>query len=165
MAYEKYKTVRTPNEFWEGWNKEELANLNPQLMEQIYNRYLLKCIVFQRDNFECQNEQCQSTISKITLHHIKFQKNKGVDKPKNCVTICDTCHKAFHKGKTSLTFWGMTYQIHKSPTKFNWKQNKSKVKQIRKDNKEVHGVMISLKLLKILIKFLEKDYSEMCLDD
>lgn len=134
-------------------------------MEQIYQRYVLKCVVFQRDNFKCQNENCKTPNSKITLHHIKFQKNNGKDKPKNGITICDTCHKAFHKGKKVLTFNGHTYRVHKEENKFDWKQHKSKSKAVRKKAREYHGCRISLKMLKILMKFLEKDYREFIDDD
>lgn len=159
MAYEKYKTLRSPEEFWDTWEKEEIDNLTPALMEQIYQRYVVKCIVFQRDNFQCQNENC-GLSGKITLHHIRFQKNDGEDKPKNCITICQKCHKAFHRGKKGLTFNGMTYKIHKEDNQFNWKEYKSKAKKLRKENREFHGIRISLKLLMILMKFLETDYTE-----
>ena len=47
MAYEKYKVVISPKEFWSTWDKEQLDNLTPEMKGQIYLRYTVKCIVFQ----------------------------------------------------------------------------------------------------------------------
>lgn len=165
MAYKKYKVIKSPKEFWSTWDKEQLDNLTPLIKGQIYLRYTVKCIVFQRDNFRCQNENCKSPHSKITFHHIKFQKNEGKDKPRNCITICNSCQQRFHEGRNSLTFWGMTYKVDKQKQGFNWKEFKTKAKIIRKNNKKDHGITISLELIEILIRFLEIDFTRLYEDD
>ena len=127
--------------------------MSEDIKEQVYQKYVIKCAVFQRDNFKCQNKYCKTPDSKLTLHHIKFQKNKGKHSLKNGITICKTCHKAYHRGKASLTFNGMTYRIHKEE-QINWKKVKERSKEIRKANKEYHGIKISWELLRILMRFL-----------
>jgi hypothetical protein len=163
MAYEKYRVIATKDEYYATWDKENVDMLSESLKEIIYQKYFLKCIVFQRDNFKCQNENCKHPESKITLHHIKFKKNNGKDKPKNAVTICKVCHVAYHQAKAQLTFWGMTYRIQKQEGQINWKVQKAKGKTIRAENREFCGYKISWKLLSILMRFLEREYTE--LDD
>jgi hypothetical protein len=154
--YERFKTVKTKEEYFNKWNQALLEDITEQVKENIYKRYVVKSMVFQRDEFKCQNENCKSKDLKITLHHIKFQKNNGEDKPKNCITICRDCHRNFHKGKIPLTFWGMTYQIHVDQTP-NRKQLKWDGKQTRKQYKELHGVRISWEMMRLLMQFLFRE--------
>lgn len=163
--YEKYKTIKSPKEFWDNWDKETLEILDEPTIERIYLRYVIKCGVFQRDDFKCQNENCSTPDSKLTWHHIKHQRNGGKDTLRNCITICKSCHDRFNKRKEGLTFRGMTYKLHKKELKFDWKVQKKETRLKRKELKKYHGINISLKLLKILIKFLEKEYSDMFEDD
>lgn len=165
MAYEIYKTVRSSEEFnsqWTGVN-------DPQIIEMAYHKYFVKCLVFQRDNFICQNESCKHCKNEVeypflTLHHIKFQKNNGVHKLKNGITICRDAHNRFHRGKGNLTFYGMTYKIHKS-FQVDWKKIKKSNRQLRKGLKEFHGVNISWELLAELMRFLEIDFSKIDFDE
>jgi len=163
--YEKYKTIRSPEEFWNNWDKETLDILDEPIRERIYKKYVVKCAVFQRDEFKCRNKNCRHPKSRLTIHHIKHQRNGGKDSLRNCVTICRVCHHRFNKGKEGLTFDGMTYKLHKKETKFDWKTQKSATRLKRKELKRYHGINISWELLEILIRFLEKDYSEMFEDD
>jgi hypothetical protein len=160
MAYEKYKIIATKDQYYATWDKENVDMLSESLKEMIYQKYLLKCIVFQRDNFKCQNVNCKHPESKITLHHIKFKKNNGKDKPKNAVTICKPCHAAYHQGKAPLTFCGMTYRLQKQEGTIDWKAMKANGKKLREKNKEHCGFKISWKLLEQLMKFLDKEYTE-----
>jgi hypothetical protein len=161
--YDKYKIIVSKEEFYDTWDKENVLLLSDSIKEMIYQKYVLKCVVFQRDNFKCQNDLCKHENSKLTLHHIKFKKNNGKDKPKNAVTLCKACHAKYHQGKSELTFWGMTYRIHKQEGETNWKAQKAKGKTIRSENKEHCGFKISWKLLELLMRFLEREYTE--LDD
>lgn len=158
--YEKYKVIATKEEYYSTWEKDNVDMLSDSLKDLIYQKYFLKCIVFQRDNFKCQNENCKQTDNRLTLHHIKFRKNNGKDKPKNAVTLCKACHKCYHQGKGILTFWGMTYRIQKQEGVVNWKEQKAKNKKIRDSNKEFCGFKISWKMLSLLMKFLDKEYTE-----
>lgn len=162
MAYEHFKEIKTIEEFYSTWESEQFEALTEGLRISIYNKYIVKCLVFQRDNFTCQNESCpicKNTLEadNLTMHHIKFQKNNGGDKVKNCVTICKGAHKAFHRGKNSLTLFGMTYKIHQIE-KIDWKKVISEGRKVRKDNKQFHGYRVSWAWIRILIRFLNIDY-------
>lgn len=158
MAYEKYRTIVDEVSYFKDYEPENLKNISEDIRKTIYRRYVIKCMVFQRDNFKCKNEGCIAPESPITLHHIKFQKNGGKDSLRNCATICKSCHKAYHCGKRSLTFDGRTYQVHHALFKpINWKEIKKISKQKRNEVKDQHGIQISWELIYILMRFLELD--------
>jgi len=141
-------------EFFAEWDQETLVDLDATLREHIYKKYVLKCEVLQRDNFKCQNEDCKTPLSSLTIHHTKFRKNGGEDKAKNCVTICKTCHKTYHRGKIALTYYGLTYSLHKD-SKLDWKIIRKKSKIMRKENRESCGIRISWELWKQLMQWLD----------
>ena len=55
-----------------------------------------------RDNHECQRCHGKSKDSILNVHHIESRKTGG-DSPDNLVTLCETCHKAYHAGKIELS--------------------------------------------------------------
>ena len=55
-----------------------------------------------RDNHECQCCHGKSKDSILNVHHIESRKTGG-DSPDNLVTLCETCHKAYHAGKIELS--------------------------------------------------------------
>ena len=55
-----------------------------------------------RDNHECQCCYGKSKDSILNVHHIESRKTGG-DSPDNLVTLCETCHKAYHAGKIELS--------------------------------------------------------------
>ena len=164
MSYERYKTIMSRDEFFSDWNPDNLSQMDFDTKNSVYFKYLLKCEVFQRDDFKCQNDGCEFN-SELTLHHIKFRKNNGKDKLKNSVTICKTCHQAYHRGKKDLTFFGMTYRLHKEEGGIDWKIHKKKARQLRKSLKQVCGYKISWEMLRMLMRFLEKEYTELLEED
>uniref|UniRef100_A0A6C0EMY9 HNH nuclease domain-containing protein n=1 Tax=viral metagenome TaxID=1070528 RepID=A0A6C0EMY9_9ZZZZ len=159
--YELYRVIKSQEGYFSTWTNDSLESLTPNLKAEIYARYIVKCSVLQRDEFKCRNENCEYPDSKLTIHHIKFKKNNGEDKMKNCVTICKTCHQAFHRGKGTLTFDNATYQIHKGEEKVNWKKIRAQGKELRKNKKEFHGIRVSWELICILMKFLEIPFYEL----
>ncbi len=166
--YERYKIVLSNEEFYKTWAKEDLSNLTPELSDKIYKRYVVKCAVFQRDDFRCQNEECKycknEQYEKLTIHHIKFQRNGGADKARNCITICASAHKHFHRKKDSLTFNGMTYMEHKE-SEIDWKAIKAEGKKIRKGNLQEHGIHISWQMMAMLMRFLSINYEDFSDDE
>lgn len=54
-----------------------------------------------RDNHECQHCHGGSGDKVLNVHHIESRKTGG-DSPDNLVTLCETCHKAYHKGEIEL---------------------------------------------------------------
>ena len=155
-------------------DNETFENLTEQLKEHIYQKYLIKCAVFQRDNFICQNENCTTPQSPLTLHHIRFQKNEGQTTVRNCITLCRSCHKGYHSGREVIKvkdrtelpdhIKGHSFQITKHES-FDWKEWKRIARTIRQNNKHFHGMGIDIELIINLIKWLYIPYYEMSEDD
>ena len=166
MAYEQFKVIKTYDEFIDSWNPDTLADMNQEQKKDAYDKYVLKCIVFQRDNFTCQNENCayckNVPETELTMHHIKFKKNNGQDKEKNCITVCLPSHRAFHSGREALTFWGMTYKVHQEDT-IDWKTVRAEARKIRKEWKQENpkGYYVSWEMLAMLMRFLNIPYYEL----
>lgn len=57
--------------------------------------------VLARDNHECQCCHGKSKDNILNVHHIESRKIGG-DAPNNLITLCKTCHKAYHKGEVEL---------------------------------------------------------------
>lgn len=55
-----------------------------------------------RDNHECQHCHGKSKDSILNVHHIESRKTGG-DSPDNLITLCETCHKAYHRGDIRLS--------------------------------------------------------------
>lgn len=164
MSYEKYRIIQSFEEFYTSWSDDKLEDLTSEMKKGIYDRYVIRSLIFQRDNFECQDIHCKTLDSDLTLHHIKFKEDNGKYTLKNCVIICKTCHDGFHQGKNSLTFQGATYRIHKK-TGTNWKVRKLEGREIRRSNIKYCGIKISLGLLSILLKWLNIHYEDMEIED
>ena len=54
-----------------------------------------------RDNHTCQHCKGKSKDNILNVHHIESRKVGG-NSPNNLVTICETCHNDYHKGKIEL---------------------------------------------------------------
>ena len=54
-----------------------------------------------RDNHICQHCKGKSKDKVLNVHHIESRKTGG-DSPKNLITLCETCHKAYHRGEFEL---------------------------------------------------------------
>ena len=57
--------------------------------------------VFYRDGHTCQCCKGKSKDKILNIHHIESRKIGG-DAPNNLITLCETCHKKYHKGEISL---------------------------------------------------------------
>jgi len=57
--------------------------------------------VLWRDGHRCQCCHGKSKDPVLNVHHIESRKTGG-DSPDNLVTLCETCHKAYHAGKVEL---------------------------------------------------------------
>jgi len=169
MAYEIYKEVKTQREFFATWDKESLAPLNDELKDYIYAKYTVKCKILIRDNHTCQNRvktkeefkpcsYCKNKqySPKLTHHHVKFRKNHGKydnpDKVRNGVTLCNGSHRAFHRGKISVSFdidsnlpshiKGQTFKVDRVES-VNWKKVKAEMKKLRTEVKHKLGTSIA----------------------
>ena len=57
--------------------------------------------VLARDGHKCQYCKGKSKDPILNVHHIESRKTGG-DSPGNLITLCETCHKAYHKGEIKL---------------------------------------------------------------
>jgi N6-L-threonylcarbamoyladenine synthase len=55
-----------------------------------------------RDGYKCQACNGKSKDKVLNVHHIESRQTGG-DRPDNLITLCETCHKAYHKGKIKLS--------------------------------------------------------------
>ena len=156
-------------EFFKEWDSENYNALTSSIKIRIHSKYLVKCEVLQRDNFTCQNKHCECPGSPLTMHHVKWQKNGGKDSVRNCVTLCRTCHKGFHRGKYNITMKDnpelpahirghtFTYELKHE---IDWKLIRAEMKALRKTLKDKHNFKITWEQLNILMEFLKLDYYE-----
>ena len=54
-----------------------------------------------RDNHTCQCCKGKHKDKVLNVHHIESRKTGG-DAPNNLITLCETCHKGYHKGTVKL---------------------------------------------------------------
>ena len=57
--------------------------------------------VLARDEHKCQHCKGKSKDPILNVHHIESRKTGG-DSPSNLITLCETCHKEYHKGNIDL---------------------------------------------------------------
>lgn len=76
--------------------------------------------VLARDGHKCQYCKGKSKDSILNVHHIESRKTGG-DSPSNLITLCETCHKEYHKGVVKL------------PKQFSFttRTNKQNIQQLR----------------------------------
>jgi hypothetical protein len=173
MGIDLYSKKLSKERYFEQWDREKYDELNEALKDLIYTKYSLRYVVFNRDNFKCQNINCVTPDSKITMHHIKWKKNhkshENPDKERNCVTLCDACHKAFNRAKKAIVFGkekhlpahirGHTFKLEK-PLKADFKFNKIRQRQFRKSIKDLWHLNLTWEQVAILLKFLELSIEE-----
>ena len=80
---------------------------NPQIQGEDYQRgeqmgfWNTREYVLWRDGHICQHCHGKSKDPVLNVHHIESRKTGG-DAPGNLITLCGTCHKAYHQGKIEL---------------------------------------------------------------
>lgn len=163
MTYEVYRNKVGYDEFFSIWEEVKVGQLSKGLKQDIYNKYLVKCEVFNRDNFKCRNIKCKTPECSLTLHHVRWQKNGGKDSARNGLTLCTSCHKGYHRGKKEIVIAdddvlpsnikGHTFKAHKSEV-VSWKKLKKSNKELRKTLKHEFG-SANWDLIMILMKWLE----------
>ena len=58
--------------------------------------------VLARDGHTCQYCKGKSKDKILNVHHLESRKTGG-DAPNNLITLCESCHKAYHRGDIQLT--------------------------------------------------------------
>jgi len=80
---------------------------NPEISEKGYqqgeqlNFWNVREYVLHRDSHKCQSCRGKSKDKILNVHHIE-SKQIGGDRPDNLITLCETCHSNYHKGKIKL---------------------------------------------------------------
>lgn len=81
---------------------------NPSISSEEYQQgeqlgfFNVREYVLFRDNHICQHCKGRSKDNILNVHHIESRKIGG-DAPNNLVTLCESCHKKYHKGELQLT--------------------------------------------------------------
>jgi hypothetical protein len=81
---------------------------NPSISSEEYQQgeqlgfFNVREYVLFRDNHTCRHCMGKSKDSVLNVHHIESRKIGG-DAPNNLITLCETCHKKYHKGQIQLT--------------------------------------------------------------
>jgi len=141
QIYEKYVHLKTEQEYFAKWTQKEKDAVPELVKQRIYNKYSVKAQMLQRDSFSCQNTMCKSPHSMLTMHHVKWQKNGGVDKVRNVVTLCKACHFGFHKARIPIMYCGdghlpphisgMTFMLDAPEPKRDWRKLRAEMKELR----------------------------------
>ena len=64
--------------------------------------YNTKAYVLHRDGYRCQSKQKGKHSPKLHVHHLQPRSQGGTNAPDNLLTLCESCHKALHKGEFVL---------------------------------------------------------------
>jgi len=78
----------------------EISGKQYQQGEQLGFWNVREYVLF-RDNHECQHCHGKSGDKVLNVHHLESRKTGG-DSPDNLITLCESCHKAYHAGKIEL---------------------------------------------------------------
>lgn len=81
-------------------NNPEIQGSGYQQGEQM-GYYNLREYVLYRDGHKCQHCKGKSGDPILNVHHIESRKTGG-NSPNNLITLCETCHKAYHNGEIQL---------------------------------------------------------------
>ena len=81
-------------------NNPSISGVEYQQGEQLDFFNVREYVLF-RDNHICQHCKGKSKDKVLNVHHIESRKTGG-DSPKNLITLCETCHKAYHRGDFEL---------------------------------------------------------------
>jgi len=65
----------------------------------------LKQSILERDNYECQNPNCEHLSEGLNCHHIDYDKKNNI--PENLITLCKSCHT---KTNYNREYWIGFYQ-------------------------------------------------------
>ena len=81
-------------------NNPSISGVEYQQGEQLDFFNVREYVLF-RDNHTCQHCKGKSKDKVLNVHHIESRKAGG-DSPNNLITLCETCHKAYHRGEFEL---------------------------------------------------------------
>ena len=77
-----------------------ISGIDYQNGEQLGSWNVREYVLF-RDGHKCSYCKGKSKDLILNIHHIESRKTGG-DSPSNLITLCETCHKEYHKGNIDL---------------------------------------------------------------
>lgn len=81
-------------------NNPSISGSEYQQGEQLDFFNVREYVLF-RDNHTCQHCKGKNKDKVLNVHHIESRKTGG-NSPNNLITLCETCHKAYHRGEFEL---------------------------------------------------------------
>lgn len=78
----------------------DISGFEYQQGEQLHSFNVREYVLY-RDNHTCQHCKGKSKDQVLVVHHIESRKTGG-NAPNNLVTLCKTCHDAYHKNMIDL---------------------------------------------------------------
>ena len=117
--------------------------------------------VLARDGHKCQHCKGKSKDVILNVHHIESRKTGG-NSPSNLITLCETCHKAYHRGEFKLNIKRsislrdaavmgiMKWELYNTSDAFTISKNFEakrlgycyKIKLTRRHNRQIHKAKI-----------------------
>jgi N6-L-threonylcarbamoyladenine synthase len=79
---------------------EQIQGVEYQQGEQM-GFWNIREYVLARDGHKCQHCKGKSSDKILNVHHLESRKTGG-NAPNNLITLCETCHKAYHRGEFEL---------------------------------------------------------------
>ena len=79
----------------------DIKGIEYQKGEQLEFWNVREYVLF-RDKHTCQHCKGKSKDKILNVHHIESRKTGG-DRPGNLITLCETCHAAYHEGRITLS--------------------------------------------------------------
>lgn len=69
---------------------------------ELYGEYNVRQYVLHRDGYRCRKCGCHGKDVRLHVHHLESRK-VGSEAPSNKITLCEACHKKYHKGIIDLS--------------------------------------------------------------
>lgn len=103
------------------------------------NFFNVREYVLHRDGHQCQHCKGKSKDPILNVHHIESRKVGG-NSSQNLITLCESCHKAYHKGEIELEVKrGTSFRDSAFMSTMRWSFYK-KLKNIYCQNRQIHKV-------------------------
>lgn len=88
------------------FDTQKIKNSNIQGVEYFQGEQLgfwnVREYVLARDRHQCQHCKGKSGDKILNVHHLESRKTGG-NSPSNLITLCETCHNAYHRGEYELS--------------------------------------------------------------